>query len=284
MSTPLRWFITGCSTGIGHSLAQAVLAAGHHATLTARKPESLADLVSQYPQTAQAVALDVNEPAQIEAAVAQAAAHWGGLDVVVNNAGYGLEGAFEETPEALMRHQMETNFFGLALVTQAALPHLRQSPLATVFNVASVAGLRGFRGVSLYNASKFAVVGLSEALADELSPFGIRVVSVEPGPYRTDWAGRSMIKTPAMASEDANSPYRELNEMLEKRFSQISGKQPGDPAQIAAALVHGAQQPGALPVHWLFGDEGIEYWQAKLQKYADTSFMHYFPHGKTQLG
>jgi NAD(P)-dependent dehydrogenase (short-subunit alcohol dehydrogenase family) len=249
---------------------------------TARNRETLAHFEASYPERFQALTLDVNNWQDIRTAVASAETYWDGLDVIVNNAGYGLEGALEELTEEQIRQQMETNFFGLVGVVQACLPRLRtRTEGSWIFNIASIAGLRGMRGLSLYNASKFAVVGLSEALAQELKPFGIRVVSVEPGPYRTDWAGRSMMASEALRNQDPESPYQELNTYLHDLFATISGNQPGDPSQLAAVLVdtveYNAPNP---PVHFLFGDPGIEAYTKHHARLADPTFMKHYPHDK----
>jgi len=279
--TPV-WFITGCSTGIGRVLAHEVLKAGHRVVLTARKPVSVADLAAQYPDAALALALDVNDATQIAAAVQAAEARFGAIDVLVNNAGYGLEGAVEELTLEQIRHQFDTNFFGLIAVTQAILPGMRARKRGHIFNVASMAGLIGYRGVAVYCASKFAVVGLSEGWAQELAPFGLQVSIVEPGPYRTDWAGRSLAKSAALQNQDASSPYAALNQALDTMMSNADGKQPGDPLQIAQVLISAALQPTA-PVHMLFGDEAIGGWRKKLDRLQQPEFFGTFPHARRAL-
>ncbi len=295
MSTSRVWLISGCSTGIGRVLAEAALQADQRVIATARKPESLADLASRFGKNVLTLKLDVNEPADIKAVLNAAQVRFGGVDVLVNNAGYGLEGAIEETPLAQARAQFDTNFFGLLALTQAVLPGMRAQGSGYIVNVASVAGLRGFGGLGLYCASKFAVVGLSEALAQEVKAFGIRVSVVEPGPYRTDWAGRSLVRTPsaeALATgistgtpaegTSATSAYTQLNTAVRHMLDTNNGRQPGDPHQIAQVLLAAAAMERP-PMHLLFGDEAIQAWEGELTKLADPAFFARFPHGKTSF-
>ncbi len=187
--TPV-WFVTGCSTGFGRQIVHAVLARGWRVVATARNPASLVEFTTN-PKVLVA-ALDVTIPAQITAVVAQAEATFGRIDVLVNNAGYGYLSAVEEGEDDEIRAMFETNFFGLANVTTAVLPSMRARRHGFVVNISSVGGLVGFPGIGFYNATKFAVEGVSEALAKEVGPLGIKVIIVEPGPFRTDWAGRSL--------------------------------------------------------------------------------------------
>ena len=288
MSQPQVWFITGCSTGIGRVLAEELLNAGHQVVATARRPDTLADLAARYGKQVLTLKLDVNETSDIKAAINATQVRFGRIDVLVNNAGYGLEGAIEETPLTQARAQFDTNFFGLLAVTQTVLPLMRSQGSGYIINIASVAGLRGFGGLGLYCASKFAVVGLSEALAQEVKPFGIRVSVVEPGPYRTDWAGRSLVRTPVAEAkvqglvDQPATPYGELNAHIRRILDGANGQQPGDPRQIAQVLMAAAQSPKP-PVHLLFGDEAIQTWETELGKLADPSFFARFPHGKPTL-
>jgi NAD(P)-dependent dehydrogenase (short-subunit alcohol dehydrogenase family) len=282
-----NWLITGCSTGIGRVIAQRALEAGETVVVTARSPDKLEDFKA-YPN-ARLLQLDVDQPEQIEALGAKLTALAPeGIDVLINNAGYGLTGAVEEVTMEQVRAQMETNFFGLVHVTQQVLPGMRTRKRGYIVNVSSVAGLRGFRGVGIYNASKFAVTGLTEALAQEMAPFGVRVSVVAPGPYRTDWAGRSLHKSPAMTQGVADSPYADLNAAVNTNFEKANGKQEGDPTQIADVLLSAAKQAldstqPAPPVHMLFGDEAIRYWQDKLQRYQEPGFFDNFPHARRSL-
>jgi NAD(P)-dependent dehydrogenase (short-subunit alcohol dehydrogenase family) len=281
-----RWLISGCSTGIGRVMAQYLLDAGHRVAVTARNVSSIADFKS-YPN-ALVTALDVTNEASIHACVAEVNEKWDGVDVLINNAGYGLMGALEELTTEQIRAQMETNFFGLVTLTQDVLPKMREQKRGYIVNVSSIAGLRGFNGMSLYNASKFAVNGLSEALAMELAPFGIHVSVVEPGPYRTNWAGRSLDKSSPAASTDTNSPYAELNASVNRMLDNANGKQPGNPMQIAAVLVScatAALEPAHTPppVHLVFGDEAIGIWNDKYARYDNETFLAKFPHTRFSL-
>src|ERR1700722_3247153 len=185
------WFITGASTGFGRMLAEEVLKSGGKVIATARNLDQVNDLEAKYPQTAKALALDVTDTGQVDSAVTQAFAQFGQVDVLVNNAGYGVAGAIEEVSEAEFMPMFETNVFGLLRVTRTFLPHLRKQRSGHIINLSSIGGLIGGPGVGMYNASKFAVEGLSEALAAELAPLGIHVTVIEPGPFRTDFLGRS---------------------------------------------------------------------------------------------
>src|SRR5580692_3975655 len=199
------WFITGASTGFGRLLAQEVLKSGGKVVVTARKLDKVADLEAQYPQTAKAIALDVTNAGQVDSVVAQAIEKFGRVDVLVNNAGYGVAGAIEEVSEDEFMPMFETNVFGLLKVTKAFLPHLRKQRSGHILNISSIGGLIGGQGIGMYNATKFAVEGLSEALAAELAPLGIRVTVIEPGPFRTDFLGRSGVIAETRISDYDNT-------------------------------------------------------------------------------
>jgi NAD(P)-dependent dehydrogenase (short-subunit alcohol dehydrogenase family) len=256
------WFITGCSTGFGRELATAVLGRGLRAVVTARTPQTVREFAEKYPDTALALKLDVTDPGQVSAAVGQAEAHFGRIDVLVNNAGYGYLSAIEEGEEAEIRAMFEANVFGLASMMRAVLPGMRKRRAGHIVNISSVAGLVGLPGIGYYNASKFAVEGLSEALAKEAAPLGIRVTIVEPGAFRTDWAGRSL-KTPAQAIADYASTAGARRDMIRG----ISGKQPGDPARAAAAIIQAveAERP---PLHLVLGRPGFDMATAKVEALA----------------
>ncbi len=275
------WFITGCSTGLGKAFAQKALEAGHKVVATARNVNSLNYLDSANPNLLK-LALDVTQSEQIRASVKKTIEEFGSIEVLVNNAGYGLEGAFEELTKDAIRKQFDTNFFGLVELTQAVLPYMRKQGNGYVFNISSIAGKRGIAGMSIYNASKFAVTGLSEALANELEPFNIKVVAVAPGPYRTDWAGRSLIKSENLKTLNPNSPYYELNQKIHTYMSEADGKQPGNPEQIASILLY-ASQKEKLPVHMIFGEPAIDVWKRKLEKYQSDDFILFFPHAQYQF-
>jgi len=276
------WFITGCSTGIGRVLALEALNQGHSVVATARNLAKINDIAKIAPDRTLIRKLDVNKESDIKATVAAALKRFSKIDVLVNNAGYGLIGAIEELTISQIRDQMETNFFGMVELIKETLPTMRQQQNGYIFNVSSMAGLRGFKGVGAYNASKFAVVGLTEALAMELAPFNIKVAVVEPGPYKTDWAGRSLIKSEPMQTKNPASPYAELNQAIETMMENSDGKQPGDPLQIAKILLLASQQP-EIPVHFLFGDEAISTWNVRLNKLNDPTFFSKYPHDKNTL-
>lgn len=186
------WFITGCSTGFGRALAEAVLAQGERVIATARKQEHVQEFEDRFPGRARALALDVTDAAQVRAVADTAIAHFGGVDVLVNNAGYGTLGAIEEIRADEAQAQFATNVFGALAVTQAFLPHMRERRRGHILNVSSVSGFVSRAGTGIYSASKFALEAISEALAQEVAPLGIQVTIVEPGAFRTDFAGRSL--------------------------------------------------------------------------------------------
>jgi NAD(P)-dependent dehydrogenase (short-subunit alcohol dehydrogenase family) len=194
------WFITGTSKGFGRIWAQAALERGDQVVATARKVETLDDLVGKYGDKVLALALDVTDKTAVDAAVKQAHDHFGRLDVIVNNAGYGLFGMVEEVTEQQARDQMETNFFGALWVTQAALPYLRQQGSGHILQVSSIGGVNAFPTVPLYHASKWALEGLSQSLNTQVKEFGIKVTLVEPTGYDTDWNGPSATKAEPLAA------------------------------------------------------------------------------------
>lgn len=226
------WFITGCSTGFGRELAKILLNRGYRVVATARDQAKIADLVAGHQRTGLALKLDVDQPADIEAAVAAARAQFGRIDVLVNNAGYGYLAAVEEGDDADVRAMFDTNFFGLAAMTRAVLPIMRAQKSGAIVNVSSMGGFIGFPGSGYYAATKFAVEGLSESLSKEVGPFGIKVIIVEPGPFRTDWAGRSL-KTPKKPID----AYAETAIARRKQIQSYSGAQPGDPVRAAEAII-----------------------------------------------
>jgi len=226
------WFITGCSSGFGRQIAQAVLARGERVVLTARDPGQLAEIAAPHGERALALALDVNDEQMIAGAVAAAERHFGRIDVLVNNAGYGYFSAIEEGEDVEIRRQFETNVFGLFSLTRHVLPIMRRRRAGHVINFSSIGGFMGFPALGYYNASKFAVEGFSEALAQEVAPLGIRVTIVEPGRFRTQWAGRSVA-----VSANVIDDYAETAGKRSAATRAASGSQPGDPAKAAAAIV-----------------------------------------------
>lgn len=249
--TPV-WFISGCSTGFGRELAVLVLERGWRAAVTARDKARVADLVQGHEDRALALDLDVTDPAQIEAAVAATEAKFGRIDVLVNNAGYGYQASVEEGVEAEIRAQFDANVFGLFALTRRVLPGMRQRRQGHVINITSVAGLMGFPSSGYYAASKHAVEGWSDSLALEAGPLGIRVTCVEPGPFRTDWAGRSLRQTPSKIDDYADTAAARM-----KATSGYSGTQAGDPVRAGRAMIEIATSPNP-PRHAVLGAWGHE--------------------------
>lgn len=252
------WFITGSSTGFGRELAEEALAQGHRVVATARRPETLDDLVQKYPQTARAVRLDVTQVEEVRAAVDEAVKAFGRIDVLVNNAGYGLIGALEEVSDEQLRRQFETNFFGAANVLRAALPVLRRQQSGHVLNFSSVGGFVSFPAASPYTATKFALEALSESLAQEVAHLGIKVTIVEPGAFRTDFNGRSLD-----APQNRIPDYAATEQFL-SWLRANDGRQPGDPRKAARAVikvVESAQPPLRLPL----GADAVGAIEAKLE-------------------
>jgi NAD(P)-dependent dehydrogenase (short-subunit alcohol dehydrogenase family) len=229
MTTPV-WFITGASSGFGLAFAQHALARGYHVVATARTPAKLESIRQLAPERVLIQKLDVTIPDDAAKAVAAAVSRFGTVDVLVNNAGYGIVGAVEETSDAELRAQMETNFFGAVSVTKAVLPVMRARRSGAVVNMSSLGGQLSFGGFSAYSASKFALEGMSEALAQEVAPFGIKVMIVEPGAFRTGFASDALKHMPVL---DA---YRDVVEGTRAFAHSMHGTQEGDPAKAAAAI------------------------------------------------
>lgn len=268
------WLITGASRGIGRAIAKVALEAGHSVVATARQPHTLESLVAAYPDRCWAYPLDVRERSQAFALARQLQSAGHSPTVLVNNAGYGLVGAFETLPEEAIHRQVDTNLLGLLWVTQAFLPALRQQAPSFIFNISSIAGYFGFKGATLYNATKFAVTGFSEALAQELAPFGVWVCNVAPGPYRTDWAGSSLEMSPPLREPAPQDPYYELHQLMRERYAQMDGQQPGDPCHIGKVLLNCVEM-GWAPKHLILGDEARETWfrYAPLRVWPELQFI-----------
>jgi NAD(P)-dependent dehydrogenase (short-subunit alcohol dehydrogenase family) len=226
------WFITGCSTGFGRELSVILLNRGYRVVVTARDKTKIDDIVAGHDKNGLALALDVDKHDQIEAAVKAAEDRFGRIDVLVNNAGYGYLAAVEEGDDADVRAMFETNFFGLAAMTRSVLPIMRAQKSGAIVNVSSMGGFIGFPGSGYYAATKFAVEGLSESLSKEVGPLGIKVIIVEPGPFRTHWAGRSL-KTPKKPID----AYAETAVARRKQIQSYSGTQAGDPVRAAEAII-----------------------------------------------
>lgn len=226
------WLITGCSTGFGRHLARLVLAGGDRAIVTARRKDQIEDIVAGFPETGLALELDVTDPATILSAVKEGEKRFGRIDILVNNAGYGYQSSAEEGDEAEIRAMFDANVFGLFAVTRAVLPGMRARRSGHVINITSVAGISGFAGSSYYAASKHAVEGWADSLAAEVGPLGIHVTCVEPGPFRTDWAGRSLRQTPSRIADYDSTAAGRMQATMEH-----SGKQAGNPEKAAAMIV-----------------------------------------------
>jgi NAD(P)-dependent dehydrogenase (short-subunit alcohol dehydrogenase family) len=253
------WFITGASRGLGADIAAAALKAGDRVVATGRQKAAVSDRLGPDGDRLLALPLAVDDPAQAHAAVAAALARFGAIDVLVNNAGYGHIGFFEEAAAAEIEAQYATNVFGLFNVTRAALPAMRAARRGRVFNLSSTAGLRGIAAGSLYCSSKFAVEGFSESLAQELAPFGIHVTIVEPGPFRTDFLKPESIRFAAGEVADYDARRAEMRASFEQR----NGKQAGDPVRLAEAIV-ALSNEAAPPMRFAAGAMAVAAFEAKL--------------------
>lgn len=253
------WLITGCSSGLGRSLAQAVLEAGYNVVVTARTPEKLADLISAFPQTSVASALDVTKPDQVAGAIKLAEQRFGEVDVLVNNAGHGYRGAVEEGEEKEVAELFAANFFGAVSMIKAVLPSMRARRRGAILNVSSIAGRLAMPGSGYYSATKFAIEGMSDALRKELAPLGIRVMVVDPGAFRTDFAGRSLQQAKANIAD-----YAETAGPRRKENDKTDGTQPGDPARAARALIKVVEGETA-PFRLLLGSDAVRIVNAELE-------------------
>jgi NAD(P)-dependent dehydrogenase (short-subunit alcohol dehydrogenase family) len=238
------WLITGCSTGLGRALAAEVLGRGHNAVVTARSAAAVQDLVEAHPGTALGLALDVTDTARVTDVVAQAEERFGGIDVLVNNAGYGYRAAVEEGDEADVRRLFDTNLFGAVAMTKAVLPGMRARRTGTIVNVSSIGARACPPGSGYYSASKAALEAVTSALRKEIGPLGLTAMAVEPGGFRTDFSGRSLTQ-----SAEAIADYADTAGRRRKENDTVHGTQPGDPARAAAALVDvvtSGKAPGLL--------------------------------------
>ena len=272
------WFITGCSTGFGRELAKQLLENDYRVVVTARNADKVQDLLEINRENALALALDVTDAAQVKAAVAQAENHFGAIDVLVNNAGFGYFGAIEESDETEVRAMFEANFWGLAAMTRAVLPKMREVKSGTIVNISSIGGFVGFPAVGYYNATKFAVNGFSEALQKEVKPLGIKVIIVQPSGFRTDWAGRS-----ANEAESTIADYKETAGANQSTIRGYSGNQPGDPVRAAKAIIVAVESENP-PLWMLLGKAALKGARLKLDAlkadfdaWAETSDGADFP-------
>ncbi len=263
------WFITGSSRGLGRSLAEAVLEKGHNVVATARNTDQLEDLVSKYPGQVLPLKLDVNDAVQIKASVEKTIKHFGRIDILVNNAGFGITGAAEAFTEEQVRSQLETNLYAPIAVTRAVLPYMRKQRSGHILQISSIGGRVGNSGLTMYQAAKFGLSGFSEALAGEVAPLGIKVTSVEPGGFRTDWAGNSMSYAPRVDG------YETTVDTRADYFSSGSFIPMGDPVKAARVMIELTEHPEP-PVHLVLGSEA-----AALLKLADekrkTEFEKWLP-------
>lgn len=279
--TGKTWFITGASTGFGRLLAEEVLRRGGRVIATARNRDKVADLETQDPGRALALALDVTDAGQVDSAVTQAFAKFGGVDVLVNNAGYGVAGAIEEVSEDELMPMYETNVFGLLRVTRAFLPHLRKQRSGHILNLSSIGGLTAGPGWGLYQSTKFAVEGFSEALAQEVAPLGIRVTIIEPGPFRTDFLGRSGVEAATKIAD-----YDQTAGNARRYMSEQDGKQPGDPLKAVQAMIEVVESDDP-PLRLLLGAgalkrvrQKLETWQKEIAAWEPVTVGADFPEGK----
>jgi NAD(P)-dependent dehydrogenase (short-subunit alcohol dehydrogenase family) len=267
--TAKTWLITGCSSGFGEALARHVLASGDRAVITARKRESVEPLSREHQGSALPLALDVTDLGSVSASVNEAVRWAGRLDVLVNNAGYGVVGAIEELSDDEVRRQFDTNVFGLWSMTRAALPTMRAQRAGHIINISS--GISGFiasPGLGAYAASKHAVEALTEALAAEVAPLGIHVTAIEPGSFRTDWAGRSMVR--ANTRIDAYAPTAGQRDHA---LEQINGRQIGDPTR-AARVIHQLAHAPNPPRRLALGSDALGIIEAKLRSLHEGLEQH----------
>ncbi|MDB4924096.1 oxidoreductase [Mucilaginibacter sp.] len=265
------WFITGGSRGLGRSLTEAVLATGDKVAATARNTDALADLVTKYGDQIFPVQLDVIHYKDVYKAVADTVAHFGRIDVLVNNAGFGIIGAAEAYTDEQVRSQLETNLYAPIEITRAVLPYMRKQRSGRILQISSIGGRVGNAGLTMYQAAKFGLGGFSEALAKEVAPLGIYVTCVEPGGFRTDWAGASMTYAPAIEGYEASVGAR-AEFFKSDKFIPV-----GDPDKAARVMVELAEHPEP-PVHLILGSEAIsilkstdEIRRAELEKWLPVS-------------
>ncbi len=254
------WLITGCSTGFGRELATNALEAGHKVVVTARNPKDIEDIVLKFADASIAVTLDVTNPEDIKSSVQQSMEKFGRIDVLVNNAGIGYFGAIEESEEDEVRRMFEINFFGLANMTKEVLPIMRKQKSGHIVNIASIGGLVSFPAVGFYNATKYAVDGLSESLAKETRPLGIKVTVIAPSGFRTDWAGRSANNSKTVIEDYATTAGQNKN-----NIRGDSGNQPGDPVRAAKAIIKAVESENP-PLRLLLGAAALKGARNKLNE------------------
>lgn len=256
--TSMNFFITGVSSGFGRAFAEAALQAGHTVIGTVRNDAAKKDFEDLAISRATAIVLDVTDFSAIDAAVALVTGRTGPIDVLVNNAGYGHEGTLEESPLEEMRHQFDVNVFGAVAMIKAILPSMRERRTGHIINITSMGGFITMPGIAYYCGSKFALEGISETLAKEVAGFGIKVTAVAPGSFRTDWAGRSMMRSPRRIAD-----YDAMIDPIRAARQAKSGHQLGNPAQAAQVLLNIANKSDA-PVHLLLGSDAVKLVREKI--------------------
>lgn len=260
MSEKKVWFITGSSTGLGRDLAEVLLEEGYRVVATARDKNKIADLRDKFPETARTFELDVTDQDQVRSAVEYAVSEFGRIDVLVNNAGYGLLGAIEEPTDQQIRSQFETNLFGAVDVMRTVLPVMRRQNGGHIFNLSSVAGFIASPSAGYYAATKFALEALSESLSQEVAPYNIKVTIVEPGPFRTDFAGRSLRGPETTLPEVYPTTVKFLD-----YFAEVDRKQVGDPRKAAKVMID-VVESDAPPLRLPLGENCITRIEAELEK------------------
>lgn len=263
MSDTKNILITGVSSGFGRALAQAALSDGHRVIGTVRNDRAAEEFTALHPTHAIARILDVTDFAYIDETIVEIEENVGPIDVLVNNAGYGHEGVFEESPLEEMRRQFDVNVFGAVAVTKAVVPFMRQRRRGHILNITSMGGFITMPGIAYYCGSKFALEGISEVLSKELAPFNIFVTAVEPGSFRTDWAGRSMVRSPRSLTD-----YDALFDPIRQAREAKSGKQLGDPQKAARAMLTliASENP---PAHLLLGSDALQLVRQKLASWSE---------------
>lgn len=272
------WFITGCSTGFGRELSLMALEQGYRVAVCSRNTDDVKDIIERHKDRAVAIQLDMTKPAEIESSVKKVIEAFGRIDILVNNAGIGYFASMEESNEEEVRRMFEVNFFGLTKLTQLVLPHMRKQKSGHIINVSSIGGIVGYPAVSFYNATKFAVAGLSESLAKETAHLGIKVTIVCPSGFRTDWAGRSANENAVMIHD-----YKETAGANASNIRGYSGKQAGDPVRAAKEII-AMTESAEPPLYLLLGTASYNNAKKKLQemeinfdKWKDASINADFP-------
>lgn len=273
MSEQKVWFITGVSTGLGRALAQVVAQHGDIAVGTLRKKDQISEFEELVPNKTFGVLLDVTDSHAITPVVEGIIEKHGRIDILVNNAGYGVLGSIEEIPDEDMMRQFDVNVFAPVRLIKAVLPYMRKQRSGHIMNITSIAGYQGYPGIGIYNGSKFALEGIGEALAGDVSPAGIHVTNVAPGPFKTDWAGRSATYVSSKIDDYADSAAKNLGAV-----QQRNGSQPGDPVKAGEAMfqISRMEEP---PMHLPLGaaaykrvETKMQSWNEELEKYRDIGF------------